>query len=577
MKIKHTASYHINHPNPTFYRSSYKLLNGKWSFHKDYDLDGDKRLLYKGFDTKIKINVPYDYVCESSKIEGKENINCVWYSRYFRSLSKDNKLSILHLDGSDYETFIYINGNLAHTEKGGYHRISVDITPYLNKDNNNITIKILDSISKEQVRGKQSTRDTNYECFYEQTIGLWKSVWLEYVNKQRIDSFKLNTCIECKKLKLDLDVIKENPLTLDIYVNNKLSRVIDNIETSNQIDIKFDNVNLWDEFNPYLYDLKLVLKDNGVVVDEVLSYFGFVKYEASNGKILINGREAYLRLILDQGYFDKNNLVATPKQLLKDIVLSKKMGFNGARKHEKIEIQVWNYYCDILGYYNWLEIPSIYEFSETSKYEYAVELPKIINQYYNHPSIMSYVIFNESWGLFNIKTDKEEQDFSVEMYDKVKEMDKRRFVISNDGWEHTKSDLLTLHHYEQNPTKLLELFDSLEKLTVHNSGEKYRAAYADGYKYNGEPILMTEFGGTIIQKDTDKGWGYGNSAANEEELLTRIDGFIEAIAKMPGVVGYCYTQLTDVKQEINGLLKENRKPKCKLKDYYKVFSKNPKN
>lgn len=321
---------------------------------------------------------------------------------------------------------------------------------------------------------------------------------------------------------------------------------------------------LWSPQHPNLYDVEFVLTLDGQVVDRVFSYFGMRKISIENGRVLLNNVPIYQRLILDQGYWTDSHLTPPSEEaLIEDIDSMLAMGYNGVRKHMKIEDARFLYWCDVKGLLVWSEMAATFEFQDQAVEAFTKEWLEIVRQQYNHPSIITWVPFNESWGISSILRDPRQQKFTEGIYHLTKAIDPYRPVITNDGWEHTVSDILTLHDYVENGDGFMKRYSNLEAvLTCETTCNQWKFAFAEGYKYRGQPIMITEFGGIAFR--SDKGWGYGRQVSTEEEFLSRFEGLTMAIKSVDSIVGYCYTQLTDVQQEINGILNEDRTPKFPL-------------
>lgn len=259
-----------------------------------------------------------------------------------------------------------------------------------------------------------------------------------------------------------------------------------------------------------------------------------------------------------------------------DINYLKTVGFNGVRKHEKIESKLFFYLADRYGLLNWVEFPSPHLFDIKQNENLKTQWTRIVNEHKSHPSVMAYVCYNESWGVNQILTDKDQQDFTVELYHLTKELDPHRLAISNDCWEHTISDLLTVHNYQESYDELKPTYKDMETnlKTIGNAmANEIRKAYANNYKYRGEPILFTEFAGIAIDHNTSDGWGYGKAAKGVDGFLAKLEGQLQAITEFDYFVGYCITQLSDVYQEKNGLLTHNRKIKVDPEVLKKLINK----
>ncbi|MGN1040668.1 MAG: glycoside hydrolase family 2 TIM barrel-domain containing protein, partial [Candidatus Fimimonas sp.] len=269
----------------------------------------------------------------------------------------------------------------------------------------------------------------------------------------------------------------------------------------------------------------------------------------------------YLKMVLEQGYWENTGLTAPSAEALwEEAELIKSLGFNGVRMHQKAESALFYYFCDLLGLYVWGEIPSNYEYSDEAKAEMLRDCPLIVKQLAPHPSVIAWVIFNESWGIPHVKNDAGTHRYVQNVCDAVKQADGQRLVISNDGWHQLESDLLTLHEYNQNAAAFAADYANKDavvgnKLVINTFGY----AFAEGFGYKNQPVLISEFGGIAINEDD--GWGYGDKAANKEEFCKRLAEIFATIHGLDYLAGYCYTQITDVQQETNGLCYANRTPK----------------
>ena len=581
--MNHISYYKKEYPRPQLFRPKYQLLNGAWDFAFGDNLtDGQ---MCGGFANQMKINVPFSYQSALSGIGIEERHDTVWYSRSL--MLDEDQLSgrvILHLEGCDYETFVWVNGVLIGSDRGGYHRLSFDCTKALKLGENKITIKACDDYSVEKPRGKQRSKDENYGCWYTDTTGIFKTAWVEFVPNVYLTDMIIEP--DAKSGTVDFRCVfnselKNACLSADIYYHGEkiASRNIlfDGSAASLGIGLnQREELHLWDISEPDLYEVQLILSDDSGVLDFVSSYFGVRTIETKNGKIYLNGKELYQKLALDQGYW-RSGLLTPPSEeaLVQDIIDMSDMGFNGVRKHQKMEDERYLYYADIMGFIVWAEMPSMYKNTENSRKTFEREWFLSVHQQRNHPSVLTWVPFNESWGIEEVRTDKTVQDFVNDIYHKTKAVDKTRPVVTNDGWEHTISDILTIHHYEQDGQKLHSYYDTLEKCCLNKWECHDRGAFADGYEYAGQPIIISEFGGTAFVSDTTgDNWGYGVGVKNLDEFYARFASLIDAIDSLPYSCGYCYTQVTDVQQEVNGLLDFDHKSKFDKKRMKEILNKN---
>jgi beta-galactosidase/beta-glucuronidase len=574
------------YPRPQFKRDNWKNLNGNWNFDFDDQNIGEKNSWFKKETLPQEIKVPFTYESKKSGINDRSPHQYIWYQRQFKiSKNKKEKNVILHFSASDYITKVWINGNYIGKHKGGYTSFAFDITnDIVYGSQNNLVVKVEDKMSKTQPRGKQSWKENNFECWYTRTTGIWQTVWLEFVNQEiYLQDIKITPDIDKKEVKINYYfskplIEKKYKIKTEILYNkqliNKFSYEIKNQQYKRIVKIENGNtkMKLWRPENPNLYDIKFkIINEKNEIVDEVKSYFGMRKISIEDDKILLNNKPFYQKLILDQGYWPDS--ITTPpsdQAIKKDLKLAKEMGFNGVRKHQKIEDDRFYYWADQFGILVWAEIGSTYEFNQTAAKNLKNEWTDIILQLYNHPSIITWVPFNESWGIDEVKCSKSQQNFTERIYNLTKTIDPTRPVITNDGWEHTTSDIITLHDYEDKPQNIKERYQD-KKAIIKNqtSFNKQKYAFADGYSYQGQPILMSEFGGMALKEG--RGWGYGQELETAEELQKRLEEMISIIENIEFFKGYCYTQLTDVEQEKNGLLTEERELKLPLENIQNII------
>lgn len=568
--MNHVKCYQKGYPRPQFVRKEWVNLNGKWAFGFGEETNKERAL---SGNLPREIVVPFSYETEKSGIGDTGWHSTVWYARSF--YGKKGKRTILVFEGADYQTEVFINGQFVGTHKGAYSRFSFDVTDFLREGENMLAVRCTDENRPEQVRGKQRWERESFGCHYVQTTGIWKSVWLEYVEEVHLSSLKITPDLSDYSVRFDFGInapADDVEVRFDISFSGKKVQSVSALacDNENSVSAKISSgkltyqVALWSHVKPELYDLEITVYKRGKQVDRVGSYFALRDYTVKGNKILLNGHPFYARLLLDQGYWKESGLTPPDEEaLVRDIELCKQMGFNGVRKHQKTEDERFFYYADILGFTVWCELPSNHWQSDETAMQITDEWFRIVKQNYNHPSLVTWVVFNESWGVRNILKNRAQSNLATGLYYLTKSIDPMRPVISNDGWEHAISDILTLHDYEQDADKLFARYATIDKITEGSSLNAQPLPFAEGYSYGGQPIVMSEFGGTAYMRDEKKGWGYGNSVRSDEEFLTRFGDLVGAIDKLD-ISGFCYTQITDVQQEINGLLHEDRSPKVPL-------------
>ena len=583
--------YQKDYPRPQFVRKQWESLNGSWEFAFDDNNIGEAEGWHKTFHKEMNIIVPYTYESMLSGIHDERLHEYIWYHKKINvdaSLLATNNY-ILHFEGSDYFTKLWVNGQYAGDHTGGYTRFSFDITPFVHDGVNEITVKVEDHQDITYMRGKQRWRDENYVCFYTQTTGIWKTVWSEYVPKTSVSYVKMTPHLRNMNLEVVANIsgvklYQGEPLYLEANVSfqgtlvTSIRSLVKHRDVRLVVDLRADlsnieefYVKLWTPEQPNLYDIEFRLVQNNTILDQVGSYFAMREITIEGSHILLNGVPLYQRLVLDQGYWKDSLLTPPDEEALKfDIDITKDMGYNGVRKHQKIEDERYMYWCDVKGLLVWCEAPSYFYFTEEAAAEFVNQWSAILKQNYNHPCIITWTPFNESWGLTNVKEVSREQHFTEAIYYLTKTIDPYRPVITNDGWEHTLSDIITLHDYCQDGQNLKDRFIQYkdEILSSCNSPYSSRGAFGKGFSYKGQPIIISEYGGISIRSDIP-GWGYGNMV-DKEDFLQRFSDITMAIKEIPYVSGYCYTQLTDVQQEINGMADMTRKPKVDYEDIRKI-------
>ncbi|HEU5138377.1 MAG TPA: glycoside hydrolase family 2 TIM barrel-domain containing protein [Bacillales bacterium] len=568
------------YPRPQFVRKQWLNLNGEWDFAFDDHNQGLLEKWYKEFPKEKKILVPFGFQSKKSGIDDPSFHDVVWYHRGVTVPEswEDQKL-VLHFGAVDYRAWVYVNGEYVAFHEGGHTPFSIDITHAIDKGGNQLVVRVEDPSEDVTIpRGKQYWHEESEAIFYTRTTGIWQTVWLEPVHPAHIHEIRWTPQIDRGDIDLELDTAGHNKedLELEVTISFKGQTVIKDrsqlfepyTKRSFNLRNRFsDRSNIhgdgwyWTPANPNLFDVQLKLFQNDELVDEVDSYFGMRKVSIENGTFLLNNRPYYQKLVLDQGYFPEGLLTAPTDEDLKfDIELAKQMGFNGARKHQKVEDPRYFYWADKLGFLVWGEMANCSEYSEEAARRISAEWTEAVKRDYSHPSLVVWLPLNESWGLSRVGNDKQQQHHSLAMYYLTKSLDPTRPVLSNDGWEHTKSDICGIHNYKS-ADELAKAYESVENAV--GSTPANRMIYADGFGYEGEPIMITEYGGIAYELGDSKGWGY-STAQSGEELVEEYRKQTQALFESPVIQGFCYTQLTDVEQEINGLLTYDRKPKCDL-------------
>lgn len=558
------------YPRPDFVRAQWQTLNGGWD-------------LYEGEDThRQKVQVPFVPQSPLSGIGKTLTSDKLVYERRFKVPKEwDGKQILLHFGAVDYQCSVWVNGHRAGGHRGGQTPFCLDITAFLKGSDEHLRVEVTDPLTDEMIpRGKQFWKEKSQFIWYTQSSGIWQSVWLEPVDPVHLEWVHFTPDIDRGTVQVDLQVSEDTPASYQIGLEisfcgeTMYAGIIDGIEKRGKIiaDV-FRNRALhggfhftgcyWSPEHPYLFDVTIRLLTDGQVRDEAKTYFGMRKIHVKDGKVYLNNQPYYQKLLLDQGYW-KDGLMTAPTQedLAEDIRRSKAMGFNGCRKHEKVEDPVFLYWADKLGFLVWESMASFWSFTPQGGAAFAEEWSQVIKRDYNHPCIVVWNMMNESWGVPHIYDDPQQQHFARAMYHLAHGLDDSRLVIANDGWELTENDICAFHTYKhgsEEDIRQQERFRtgllSLEGL----SGLVERSLFAKGFSYEGQPVMLTEIGGIAICRSCEgadtESWGY-TGAEDPQAFLKAYERLIDSVYGSELLCGFCYTQLADIEQEQNGLLDE---------------------
>ena len=562
------------HPNPQWERDTWKNLNGTWEFEFDFGCSAVERRLWEKERFDREILVPF---CPESRLSGigyTDFISGVAYRRNFE-LSQEELSGrvLLHFGAVDYEASVYVNGTLVGSHKGGYTSFCFDITKHVAPGPNTLFVAVKDDVrSGLQPKGKQAHLYASSGCDYTRTTGIWQTVWLEFVPERRIQSAKYypdpaNGKVTVTGLVQGQGTLQLTALWEDKPVGEAALSVEDGFFT---VQLDLSETHLWKPGKGGLYTLLLSFGE-----DRVKSYFGLRTAKFQGRKFLLNGKSLFQRFVLDQGFYPDGIYTApTEEDLVKDIQLSFAAGFNGARLHEKVFEARFLYHCDRLGYLVWGEYPNwgLDHAHPLSTETYLNQWSEAVERDFNHPAIIGWCPFNETWGY---REEREKNALLSSLYKLTKRLDPTRPCIDSSGNYRILSEVYDIHDYDQDTQSFQARWDGLTDRIRETGGvipaeDPFFNSAPEGpsgrapffnQPYDNQPIFVSEYGGIRWPDDTVEGWGYGNAPATPEEFFARYKGLTEALLNNPEIFGFCYTQLYDVEQEVNGLYTYGRAQK----------------
>ena len=568
------------YPRPQFERTDWVNLNGQWTFEMDFGASGEQRGWTSSKGLSKKITVPFCPESELSGIGYTDFIPCVWYQRNINIPAEWNgKKLLLHFGAADYETKVYVDGKMVGEHKGSGSSFTFDITAYVKAGQQaNLVVRVYDNLrGGMQTGGKQCTALFSAGCSYTRVTGIWQTVWMEAVNEQALKNVFAIPDIDQQQLVVRPEFYNEdnnNTLTVEVK-DGKKTVAKRTAQASNQstIVLPIKNAHLWSPEDPYLYDVKYTVKNaQGEVIDEVSSYMGMRKVHISGGYFYLNNKPYFQRLVLDQGYYPDGIWTAPSDEALRqDLEMSKAVGFNGARLHQKVFEERYYYWADKLGYLTWGEEASwvLNINNELAVRNFLTEWAEIVVRDRNHPSLVTWTPLNETWNA----TPGVYVRFVNDLYDLTKAIDPTRPINDASGDSHVKTDIWSVHDYTREPDKLIA------NHTIKAGVEPYRNMKGKDFlsNYAGQPYMVDEFGGLpwIPKEERANSWGYGANIDTVEEFYSILEKEIDALKACKHVVGFCYTQITDVEQEKNGIYYYNRKPKFDTARVKAIFEKIP--
>jgi hypothetical protein len=570
------------YPRPQLRRQQWFSLNGEWDFAFDRDA------VHSGPDAvnwDRRITVPFAPEAPASGIGDTGFYKACWYRRRVELPTlHDGHRRLLQFGAVDYRATVWVDGILCGEHEGGYTPFTIDITSLASSDCEIVVLAEDDPHDLTKPRGKQDWQLEPHSIWYPRTSGIWQTVWIEDVPGTWIgrlaytpdlsrweigveawlagdirDGLRLDATLACRGTMLAADTY----LVVKGEVHRRIALSDPGIDDSR-------NELLWSPHAPTLIEVVLTLHDEqGRASDQVLSYTALRSATTQGERFLLNSRPYLLRMVLDQGYWPDGGMTAPNDVALRhDVELAKTMGFNGVRKHQKIEDPRYLYWCDQLGLVVWSEMPSAYRFAQDSVERVSREWTAAIARDYSHPCIIAWVPINESWGVPNLPDNARERHYVQALYHLTKTLDPTRPVIGNDGWESIATDIIGIHDYDDRPERLGRRYHADEVLPRLFKRERPggRLLVLAGSHHADLPLMLTEFGGiALTQASTDGGWGYA-MASTPAQFAQQYSRLLEVVRELGIFSGFCYTQFADTYQESNGLLAADRTPKIPLQD-----------
>ena len=568
------------YPRPQFVREPWLNLNGRWTYTFDPGKSGMQRGFAhsEGFDDESL--VPF---CPESRLSGVchvDFIEMMWYHRAIQVPADwDDKRILLHFGGVDYESEVFLDGKSVGRHWGGTSSFSYDITRHVTPgQTHNLVVYVRDETrSGVQPGGKQCLDYRSRRCHYTRTTGIWQTVWVEAVSPYGLQDVQIVPDLDGSRFAIvpRLHAVRRGQrLRTTLRQGNDIVALVEGPASDGVAHIlPIEAPRPWSPQDPFLYDLVFEVLDGDAVLDTVRSYAGLRKIHVEGNQVYLNNDPIYLRLVLDQGFYPDGVWTAPSDAALKqDIALSMRAGFNGARLHQKVFEERFHYWADRLGYLTWGESSSwgIDLKDQVSARNFLSEWREIVVRDRNHPSIVAWTPFNET---HDTGDGRQHNRLHVDAYDLTRDLDPTRPINDASGYVHVKTDLWTVHTYQQDPALLGE------QLTPHD-GKVMRRFPEREAEYEGQPYIVDEFGGikwvpSAEQEYDESSWGYGDDPKALEEFYARLEGLVGAILRFDHICGYCYTQLTDVEQEQNGIYSYDRTEKFDMERVAAIFQKRP--
>lgn len=586
MRLVQLDSNNLDHvgrgyPRPLLRRENWYSLNGEWEFV--IDVNGTSRVP-ADVQWRDRIQVPFSPETLSSGIADTGLYRAVWYRRRVElPPPASGERLFLRFGAVDYMANVWVNGTWAGNHRGGYTPFSFDITRLIDPATGSVEIIVWaddDPADLAKPRGKQDWQLEPHSIWYPRTTGIWQSVWIERVPPTALSRATFTPHLARWEIGIGawIDGEPRDRLRLAVTLSSRGALLAQDTyavvsdEVHRRIALSDPGIDdsrnelLWSPHSPNLIDVQMDLwGERDELLDRVVSYTALRSSTVQGDRFLLNNRPYVLRMVLDQGYWPESGLTAPDDAALRrDVELAKAMGFNGVRKHQKIEDPRYLYWADRLGLAVWDEMPSAYRFTTDSVRRLAREWFDVISRDYSHPCVITWVPINESWGVPNLPDNPMERHFVQALYFMTHTLDSTRPVVGNDGWESVATDIIGIHDYDDQPDRIAKRYHAEEVLPRLFKRERPggRVLVLEGHAHAGQPIVLTEFGGIALSREQGT-WGYARSQS-AEDFAKRFRELLDVVRELQVFSGFCYTQFADTYQEANGLLYADRTPKIPI-------------
>lgn len=580
----------IARPRPQLLREHWSLLDGTWGFaHDDHEVGEREGWFRPEHRLDRSITVPFPPESTASGVADDRFHDVVWYAR---SIPWESALEAGHGDGRprlhlrfgavDYRARVWVNGTFVGEHEGGHTPFSFDITESLRPGMpQHVVVRAEDRAADvEQPRGKQDWQEDAHVIWYRRTTGIWQPVWLEATPETFVDQLHLTPDVPggavAYEVRLNRPPAPGTRCRVQLFDGDDAVAEVSAAVTTQRhagaltvprlLNGQDREGILWSPESPRLLDAVVTIEQDGRELDVVSGYLGLRTAGVRDGRFVLNGIPRPLRSVLSQGYWPQSHLAAPSETALREEVeLILSLGFDSARVHQKIEDPRFLYWADRLGLLLWGEVPATYRFSSTAVERLTREWMEALDRDRSHPSIVTWVPMNESWGIQDVAVAPAQQAFARALVQLTRAIDPSRPVISNDGWEHLESDIFSVHDYDHDADSIRDRYrdEAAANALRRGTGPAGRPMVLTDAFDAAAPLMLTEFGGIEFVLDglaPGDSWGY-SSAATVEQFEAALRGLYDALRVSTVLAGTCYTQLADTMQEANGLLTEDRRPK----------------